>query len=65
MYPRYIPAFFFLYGVFIPLPNDMITLSAGLKGYSFYKSVLPLALGNIIFCILIAYFATFFAQYYL
>ncbi len=64
-FPKYLPAVFFLYGVFIPLPNDLITLSAGVKGYSFWKTVLPLWLGNIIFCITVATFADTFASIYL
>lgn len=64
-YPNYIPLLFFIYGVCIPLPNDIITFSAWLKKYSFFKSVLPLWIGNVIFCIVLAYFSVFFSTYYL
>lgn len=64
-FPKYLPALFFLYGVFVPLPNDLITLSAGVKGYSFWKTVLPLGLWNVIFCITIANFADIFSSVYL
>ncbi len=46
--------FLFLYGAMIPIPNDVITVSMGLAHYPYWKVMLPLGLGNIIFNISLA-----------
>lgn len=61
---RYLTIFFFLYWVFAPFPNDLITFSAGLKRYNYFKMVIPLTLGNFIFCNVLAYFSEYFARYF-
>ena len=38
----------------IPIPNDVITVSMGLAHYPYWKVMLPLGLGNIIFNISLA-----------
>lgn len=60
-YPKLIPYIFFLYGALAPFPNDVVTVSAGIKGYSYIKTMLPLALGNFVFCATVAYAADFFS----
>lgn len=52
--PALLPIIFFLYGVFIPLPNDIITVSMGMAHYPYKKVMIPLGLGNIIFNIALA-----------
>lgn len=64
LYPKYIMLFFFVYGICSPFPNDMITLSSGIKKYNFWKTMIPLTLWNFIFCLLISYFAEYFAKYF-
>ncbi len=45
----------FLYGCFIPLPNDFLILPLGAARYNYWKLIIPLGLGNIIFNILLSY----------
>ena len=45
----------FLYGAFIPLPNDIMILPLGAARYNYWKLIIPLGLGNIIFNIILAY----------
>ncbi|MDA9129063.1 hypothetical protein N9J72_01130 [Candidatus Gracilibacteria bacterium] len=63
-YPQYLVPMFFLYGAFSPFPNDLITLSSGIKNYSFWKMLIPLSAGNFIFCLMLGYFADFFSNYF-
>lgn len=60
-YPKLMPYIFFAYGAVAPFPNDVVTVSAGIKGYSYIKTMLPLALGNLVFCTTVAYAADFFS----
>ncbi len=39
----------FLYGAFVPLPNDLIIIPLALGHYPYKKMVIPLVLGNICF----------------
>ena len=39
----------FLYGALVPLPNTLIVISMGLMRFSYWKAIVPLALGNIVF----------------
>lgn len=48
-YPRTLPWIFFLFSAFLPISNDVIAIPAGLLGYSFWRVMIPLALGNIVF----------------
>lgn len=57
--PKIVPLVIFLYGALIPLPNDIITISAGLSRYPFWSTMLPLAAGNFIFSVGLAYFAEY------
>lgn len=61
-YPKLMPYIFFAYGAVAPFPNDVVTVSAGIKGYPYLKAMLPLALGNLVFCVTVAYAADFFSS---
>lgn len=56
-YPKLLQVFFFLYGAFSPMSNDFIVISAGIAKYPFWKVMIPLAFGNLVFNITLAYFA--------
>ena len=58
-YPKAFPVFCLLYGSFVPFSNDFITISAGLARYPFWRVMIPLALGNMIFNVSLAYFAVY------
>jgi len=45
----------FLYGAFVPLPNDIFILPLGAARYNYWKLIIPLGLGNIVFNILLAF----------
>jgi membrane protein YqaA with SNARE-associated domain len=45
----------FLYGSFIPLPNDLIIFPLALGQFPYLRIMIPLALGNIVFNTLAAY----------
>lgn len=62
--PKYLFGWFFIYGMISPFPNDLITLSAGIKKYNYFKMIIPLSLWNIIFCYALARFAEYFAVYF-
>lgn len=61
---KILPCLFFLYGTFSPFPNDLITLSAGIKKYSYWKMILSLSAWNLIFCSILAFFSEYFAVYF-
>lgn len=44
-----------IYGTLSPFSNDFIVISMGLIGYSYFKVILPLTLGNILYNIGLAY----------
>lgn len=48
-HPKLFPWFCFVYGTFIPFSNDFITITAGLIRFPFWKVILPLGLGNLLF----------------
>ena len=58
-YPRILPLFFFLYGSFVPFSNDFIAISMGLARYPFWRVMLPLGAGNLVFNISIAFLASY------
>jgi membrane protein YqaA with SNARE-associated domain len=60
-YPQRLPIFFFLYGLFSPFPNDIITITAGVYRYSYFRMILPLFMGNVIFVTVVAKCATLFS----
>ena len=58
-YPRLSPIAFFLYGSLVPFSNDFIVISMGLARYPFWRVMVPLGLGNLVFNISLAYFALY------
>lgn len=48
-YPALTPLVVFLYAAFMPMPNDLMTVSLGLSKYSYKHMAIPLFLGNIVF----------------
>lgn len=56
-YPKLLQVFFFLFGALTPISNDFIVISAGIAKYPFWKVMIPLAFGNLIFNITLSYFA--------
>ena len=44
----------FLYGAFVPFPNDLLILPLGAARYNYWKLIIPLGLGNIVFNVLLA-----------
>ena len=63
-FPKLMPFIFLVYGAVSPFPNDVITLSAGIKKYSFWRTMLPLAAGNLIFCVTISKYSLYFSNYF-
>ena len=57
-HPKLLALFCFLFGALTPFSNDFITISAGIAKYPFWKVMIPLGLGNLVFNISIAYLAT-------
>lgn len=53
------PLVCFLYGAFCPLSNDFITISAGAAKVTYLKVMIPLALGNLVFNIGLAFLAVY------
>lgn len=56
-HPKSFPLFCFFYGAAAPLSNDFITISAGIAKIPYRRVMLPLALGNIVFNIALAFLA--------
>jgi len=57
-HPKVLPLFFFLYGAISPFSNDFIVISMGMARYPYWRVMVPLGLGNLVFNISLAYFAT-------
>lgn len=45
----------FLYGAFVPFPNDLLILPLGAARYNYWKLIIPLGLGNILFNVILAF----------
>src|SRR3989344_5807612 len=56
---KFLPLFFFLYGSLVPFSNDFIGISMGLARYPFWRVMIPLGLGNVVFNISLAFMATY------
>ncbi|MDD5589815.1 MAG: hypothetical protein PHQ47_01415 [Candidatus Portnoybacteria bacterium] len=66
-YPKLLPFFFFIYGSFMPFSNDFIVISMGLARYPFWRLMIPLGLGNLVFNIGLSYLSIYaynFVQFY-
>ena len=60
-----IPVFIFLYGAFFPFSNDLVVISFGLARYPFWRVMAPLALGSVIFNMILAYLGKYGLGYFL
>lgn len=58
-HPKVFPLVCFIYGSISPLSNDFITIPAGLARYPFFRMMIPLALGNVVFNVSLAYLAVY------
>lgn len=56
-HPKMFMSLSFIYSSIIPTSNDFITIPAGLARLPFWKVMIPLFLGNVVFDISLAYFA--------
>ena len=60
-----IPIFIFLYGALFPLSNDFVVISFGLARYPFWRVMIPLALGSVVFNTALAYIGKYGIGYFL
>jgi len=56
-HPRLFILICFLYGTIAPGPNDLITMPGGLAKLPFWRLIIPLALGNVVFDLSLALLA--------
>jgi membrane protein YqaA with SNARE-associated domain len=54
-YPWTVPMVIFFYGAFFPMSNDFVVISFGLARYPFWRVMIPLGLGSIVFNTLLAF----------
>jgi len=57
-HPRLYPIVCFVYGSICPLSNDFITIPAGMARIPYLRVMAPLALGNLVFNVGVAYAVT-------
>jgi membrane protein YqaA with SNARE-associated domain len=62
-HPRILPIAFLLYGSLVPLSNDFIVISMGLARFPFWRVMIPLGIGNLIFNISLAYLSVYAYQF--
>lgn len=53
-HPKRIPVFLFLWGSFLPIPNDFLLIPLGAIKYPYWKTIVSLGLGNLVYGILLA-----------
>ena len=58
-FPKFLPLFIFLYGSFVPFSNDFIAISMGLARYPFWRVMIPLGLGNVVFNVSLSFLAIY------
>ena len=58
-YPRLLPVFFLFYGSCLPFSNDVITIPMGFLHYPFWRVIIPLGVGNLVFNIALALVAIY------
>lgn len=58
-HPKLLPLFFLFYGSFVPFSNDFIVITMGLARYPFWRVMIPLGMGNIIFNVSLAFLAIY------
>lgn len=61
-HPRLYPLFCFFYGALCPLSNDFVTIASGIARIPYVKVMVPLALGNVVFNIAVAYASIYAAD---
>jgi membrane protein YqaA with SNARE-associated domain len=57
-----LPVFIFLYGALFPFSNDVVAISFGLARYPYWKVMIPLTLGAVVFNTLMAYIGRYGSQ---
>lgn len=62
-HPRILPAIFFLYGACVPYSSDVITVPMGLIRYPFWKLMIPLGVGAMIFNITLSLLSAYAYEY--
>lgn len=62
-HPRAFPIFCFVYGSISPFSNDLITVPSGLAKIPYYRVIIPLAVGNIVFNIALAFLSVYAYDY--
>ncbi len=60
-----IPVVIFLYGAFFPFSNDVVVISFGLARYPFWRVMIPLGLGTIVFNSILAFLGSYGLGYFL
>lgn len=58
-HPRLVTPSLIVYGSISPFSNDFVVGSLSIMGYSFWRTILPLAIGNIIYNVALAYFGVY------
>ncbi len=61
-YPKLLPFFFFILGS-LPVSNDVVTIPMGLAHYPFWRLMIPLAMGNLVYNTFIAFFGRFVYEF--
>ena len=56
---KFLPIFFFLYGSLAPFSNDFIVISMGYARYPFWRVMIPIGLGNVVFNTMLAVLAIY------
>lgn len=54
-HPRYITLGVFVYAMLVPLPNELIVIPLAALGIAWYRILVPILIGNIIFTMLLAF----------
>ena len=62
-HPRLLPLIFFLYSSVVPYSSDVFTIPMGLIRYPFFRLMIPLVLGSMIFNIGLAFLALYAYDY--
>lgn len=61
-YSWLIPIVVFFYAALIPFSNDLVVISFGFARYPYWKLIIPLAAGSVVFNTIIAYLGAFGVQ---
>lgn len=58
-HPKLLPLAFLGYGTLLPFSNDFITIPMGVLKYPFWRVIIPLGIGNLIFNTALAFLAIY------